>query len=231
MVVMQNKNTWGSTRTTLIFLAMASVCCAAQQPAAATAPHAPKAGAQPQPPAKSRPPLSLGHGASPLDPDIDRAVQLVAANQFDEAVALYRSLLETAVASHDQPAQARIHDGLGWIFRQQAAFPAARAESEQALQLYESLHDVAGAAPVGARLGVIAYFMGDLALARSYYRKALEKFDVLGMLPNKAMMLRNLEMAGDPDGEHLLQQALEISRQIGDKKLEADIVHSLGDRI
>jgi CHAT domain-containing protein len=155
----------------------------------------------------------------------------VDANRFDEAAAVYRGVLEKATAAHDQQAQARIHDGLGYILNRQAAFPAARAESEQALELYESLHDVAEAATVSARLGMIAYFMGDQALARSYYRKALEQFDGLGELPSKAMMLRNLDRAGDPDGDHLLQQGLEISRQIGDKNLEANIVHGQGDRM
>ena len=72
--------------------------------------------------------------------------------------------------------------------------------------------------------------MGDFALAREHYRIALEIFRKLKMLRQQAIVLGQLAVAGDPESQKLDEEELAITRQIGDKGLEAVVLHRIGDR-
>jgi CHAT domain-containing protein/tetratricopeptide (TPR) repeat protein len=189
--------------------------------------------ASPTPSPAPRPPvpLALRSDSTPLYPQLKEAFLLIRAGKIDEAAAGYRAVLEKAVATQDQPAQALAHDGLGLIHYYKAEYPAARAESEQALVLYRTLQDPVSEAQTNGRLGAIAYNVGDQSSAREYYHQALRSYDAMGVLSPKAALLVDLERAGEPEGRKLLQQALEIARQIGDKNLEAAALLNLGDNL
>ena len=176
-------------------------------------------------------PLKLRPDSTPLYPKLKEAFLLTQSGKLDEGAAGYRAVLESAIASNDQPAQALAHEGLGSIFLRKADYPAAKNESEQALSLYRLLQDPVSEAQVNNMLGSVAYAVGDRPLAREYYHKALTSFDSWNMLRAKAVLLRDLQMAGEADGEKLLEQSLAIARQIGDKSLEADALHNLGDHL
>jgi CHAT domain-containing protein/tetratricopeptide (TPR) repeat protein len=182
---------------------------------------------------KSTPPvpLKLRPDSTPLYPKLKEAFLLTQSRKLDEGAAGYRAVLESAIASNDQPAQALAHEGLGSIFLRKADYPAAKNESEQALSLYRLLQDPVSEAQVNNLLGSVAYAVGDRPLAREYYHKALTSFDSWNMLREKAVLLRDLQMAGEADGEKLLEQSLAAARQVGDKTLEADALHNLGDQL
>jgi CHAT domain-containing protein/uncharacterized protein HemY len=194
-------------------------CCAVQKPDSA---QAAKVTSPPTP-------LGLRPDSTPLYPKLNEAFLLLQSGKLDQAGEGYRAALESARATNDRPAQALAHDGLGSVLYRKADYPAAKSESEQALSLYRLLQDPVSEARVTARLGSVAWNLGNIPLAREYYHKALAGFDSLNMLREKAFMLRNLEMAGEPDGGKLLEQSLAIGRQIGDKGVEADALHNLGD--
>jgi CHAT domain-containing protein/tetratricopeptide (TPR) repeat protein len=185
------------------------------------------------PAAKVTPPVPLKFrtDCTPLYPKIKEAFLLSQSGKLDQAAAGYHGALENAIASNDQPAQALAHDGLAHVSYQKADYAAAKREAEQALSLYRLLQDPVSEAQTNRLLGSIAYIEGDRPLAREYYHKALASFDSWNMLVEKAIMLRDLQMAGEADGDKLLEQALAIGRQVGDKGLEADALHNLGDNL
>src|SRR5579864_4100912 len=204
-----------------LFFGAGSRCRAAQQSVS------PQSTPAPRPPL----PLALRPDSTPLYPQLKEAFLLARADKLDAAAAGYRAVLEKAIAGHDQPAQALAHDGLGTILYRKAQYQEARSEGEQALALYHTLQDSVSEAQVNVLLGNLGHSSGDDVDARAHYHRALESFDAMGALAQKAAILRYLEMAGDPDGDKLLQQSLELARQLGDKNLEAGVLHDLGDRL
>jgi CHAT domain-containing protein/tetratricopeptide (TPR) repeat protein len=212
-----------SAALALFLCSGAGVCCRALAQQSASP--------QPTPAPKPPVPLALRSDSTPLYPQLKEAFLLIRAGKNDEAAAGYRAVLEKAVAAQDQPAQALAHDGLGLILYYKAEYPAAREESEQALALFRKLQDPVSEAQTNGRLGAIAYAMGDESSAREYYRQALRSYDAMGALSQKAAMLIDLERVHEPEGRKLLQQALEIARQIGDKNMEAAALHNLGDSL
>jgi CHAT domain-containing protein/tetratricopeptide (TPR) repeat protein len=186
---------------------------------------------QPTPTLKPPVPLALRPDSTPLYPQLKEAFLLTRAGKINEGAAAYRAVLEKAVATQDQPAQALAHNGLGTILFQKAEYPAASVESKQALALYRKLQDPMSEAQTNALLGAIANSVGDQASARDYYHRAIESYDAMGALSQKAALLIDLVRAGEPEGTKLLQQGLDIGRQIGDKDVEARALHSLGDRL
>lgn len=167
----------------------------------------------------------------PLAPELKRASLLYQERKFDEAAAMYRTILEKAVATQDKLAQAWAHEGLAWTFDWKGNYPEARKESEQALALLQPAQNAVGIAYVTRHLGHIAYYMGDMQIAREHYRQAIAGFEALGMPREKAATLRNLDMTDVPEGDKLLQEAFAIAEQLGDKDLKASILQSQGDRL
>lgn len=177
------------------------------------------------------PPSTPKPEANPFYQELTRPRQLFSAGKLDEAAAAYRTVLQKAVAAGDQQAQAWCHSGLGNILYNKAHYPAARAEHEQSLALYQSARDELGMAWAFDHLGEVATITGDSALARQYYRRALEIFQKLKMLRQQAMVLGELAFAGDSEREKLDEEELAIARQIGDKGLEAVVLHRIGDSL
>ena len=167
--------------------------------------------------------------SNPFYDELKQPWQLYRAGKLEDAAAGFRAVLEKATAAQDRLAQAWAHEALGTIFDAKAEYPAARAAFEQSLLFYQSIQDSAGEATANEHLGNIWALMGDDVLAREYYRKALKTFELLGMLRRQASVMGMLSHANDPEREELNQRALEIGRQLGDKGLQAHILHSIGD--
>jgi CHAT domain-containing protein/tetratricopeptide (TPR) repeat protein len=211
----------------LVFIGGAS-CCAQQQGASA----------EPRP-SQNRPqdnvarsyPLGIAPESTPLYPELKQAFDLAQARKSEEAIAGFKAAGEKAVATQDLPAQALAHEGLSWIFDGKAEFPAARKESELALEVLEKSQNVLGAAQIHTHLGKILDYLGDIDSAREHFQQAVNEFEALGMLREKATALKGLAMTGAPDAGKLQEQALAIARQVGDKYLEAGILENIGDNL
>jgi CHAT domain-containing protein/tetratricopeptide (TPR) repeat protein len=171
------------------------------------------------------------HLQSPFLKDIEKAEALGAAGKFDQAEEALRGILVKASEGQDVYGQARAHLALGWVFCSTAKYPAARSESELALALFSSLQDAVGLEKSNSLLGAISYWTGDLAAARDYYNKGLKIAEEQGMLAERASLLKGLARAGSPDPDKLLEQVLEIGRQIGNKYVQASALHDLGDNM
>jgi CHAT domain-containing protein/tetratricopeptide (TPR) repeat protein len=169
--------------------------------------------------------------AIPFAKELGQASALAQSGKLDQAEQAYRAVLVQAAAAADLHAQAQAHGGLGSIFSQSANYPAARNELEVALALFEALQDAPGQAMANTLLGGVYRISGDNQSARDRYHRALEIEGRLGRLRFKAILLGDLAMAGDPDGDKLLEQELEIARQIGARDLQASALHAIGDNL
>ena len=196
-----------------------------------TAPLADAAQTAPAPPQTSSAAVAQHAPPSPFERDLWRGAALIGSGKLDEAAEAFHEVLEKATKAADVYAQAQAHRGLAAILYRKANYPAASGEAELALSRFKSIQDRKGQAIVMGLLGDISYQTGDLAATRDYDRQSIEAYDGLGMLREKAMAMKALAMADAPNRETLCEEALEIGRRIGDKNLQASVLHLQGDTL
>lgn len=170
-------------------------------------------------------------GAQSAQDLLKEGFQLYNRLQLDKARPLFELALTQARAEKNTHAEAEALRGLGYILSDQGHYAAARKELEQALALYQTLSDRRGAARCYNSLAGVAYAMGDFERAQELYKKAQAEFEAVGDLQAKAHVLVNrtfLPNATDPLA--LLEEALGLARQLGDKRLEGKVLHSWGDQ-
>jgi CHAT domain-containing protein/tetratricopeptide (TPR) repeat protein len=167
---------------------------------------------------------------SPYAGEIAEAGRFYHDGKTGEAERRYRDILQKADHAHDDLAEAEAHLGLGGVAARQASYDRARTECEEALSLFNSLHDSRGVARVQECFGNIAWQLGDNKTANRHYTEALKEFDTAGLLREKAALLINLAFATDgyPERIKLDTEALEIARQVGDRRIEGQALHGIG---
>jgi len=158
------------------------------------------------------------------------ASRLYRAGKTDEAEKEFKEVLLKAKETNDSLAQAEAHLGLGSVAYRRANYDAARSECEKARSLFNALHDSRGVARTEEYFGNIAWQLGDNKTARSYYDEALKRFEAAGLQREKAELLVLLAFATDgyPERIKLDTQALEIARQIGDRRIQGQALHGIG---
>jgi CHAT domain-containing protein/tetratricopeptide (TPR) repeat protein len=153
----------------------------------------------------------------------DREQRDAARQQFERALPLAR-------AAADARAEAEAHRGIGLVLLMKAEYASARTEFERALDLYE---DPADRARVEQHFGRLASALGDWRDAGEHYGLALAHYQESGDERSQARVL--LALTYDPSltvekREQLREQAQEISVRVGDKALQAEILHQSADR-
>jgi len=166
-----------------------------------------------------------------LYPELKQAHDLVEAHKLVEAGSGYQAALEKANAADDQPGRILAHAGLANVAYWKADFVVAKKEYQLAQETLQKINNPVGLAEIDSNLGNVLWHMGDYPGAREYYRHALSGYEALNMLPQKVFTLRALYLALDPDGDQLLEEALILSRQLGDKLQEANVLQSMGDSL
>ena len=156
---------------------------------------------------------------------LDRGDTTSAQARLDESLALARQVGDVAV-------EAGATRTLG-IVRSAAKDPVgARIMFDEALRLYESIHDQLGVARAYTSLGLLSWDLGRWADVRRYYGLAADAFDAGGNQVERAMALRSQtfdHQMSDADVVSVLQQALSIARAANAERAEGLILHQLGD--
>ena len=183
-----------------------------------------------RPSQQTSPPQQQEKNVSPFASEIAEATRLYGAGKTAEAEGSYRELLQKAKGASDNSGIAEAHLGLGAVAYRQGKYETARSECEEALSLFNSLHDSVGAARVQEYFGNIAWQAGDNKTAREHYTEALKEFETAGKLREKAEVLLSLAYATDGYAERtkLETQALEIGRQLGDRRIQGQALHGMG---
>jgi CHAT domain-containing protein/tetratricopeptide (TPR) repeat protein len=181
--------------------------------------------------APARPPQDRTESfdSSLYEKELAEAWRLSRIGKADEAEKSFREIVQKS-AGKDVVSEAEAHLGLATVATRHADLAAGRGECEQALALYNSVHNVRGVARTQEQLGNIAFIAGDNKSARAYYGEALMVYDAEGLLKEKAAMLLFLANAteGYPERIKMDTQALEIARQLGDRRTQGRAHHDIG---
>lgn len=200
----------------LLAVALASVHLLAANPVAATRlEHAPQSSAV----------------VSTLALQLDRADRLAAARQGAEAKDAYVAAISQARAEKNQALELRALESIGRLLTADSRFAEARPFLDQALSLAEALNDRAGAARTATSLGNAAADLNQAAEARSWYEKAAAlAIDQPRLRATALLDLIYLESATPAARQVLEDEVLAIARGLGDKELEARVLHAVADR-
>src|SRR5207237_8790916 len=110
----------------------------------------------------------------------------------------------------------------------------ARAEERRALAIYRGTGDRAAIGRALLRIGSVYVYRGSNVEARPYYEQARQIGDELGDAWLRAAARNNLAFCaftrGDPsEAQRLLGEMLTLSRENGDRRIEATALANLGD--
>lgn len=168
--------------------------------------------------------------ASPYGAEIAKAWKLFDTGKADDAEKVFRSVEENAKQEKNTPGQAEARLGLCAVDLRHANYPSARGECEQAMALFDPARDHRSIARTQMHLGLIAYELGDNKSARNWLNEALKGLETSGSLTDRAQVRINLTFAieGYPERLKLDTEALELARQAGDKTIQAEALHGMG---
>ena len=155
---------------------------------------------------------------------------LYRAGKIKDAENAFQQIVQNAAARKDNLSEAHAHLGLGEIAVRQARFAAVRMEYERALALFEPLNNRWGAARAREGLGDAANGFVDNKSAQDLYRQALSEFEALGLEKDKSRVLMKLAPVTDSYTERIKldNQALEIGRKLGDRRIQGEALHWRG---
>jgi CHAT domain-containing protein/tetratricopeptide (TPR) repeat protein len=165
--------------------------------------------------------------------------QSVAAERLKEAFAAYdrgdldanekllAAAAEAAAREQNIQIEAQARRYLGGNLNQRSRYAEAEKELKAALPLIEKLNIPAELASINTTLGSVSYSLGNRDQARRYYEQALS---IYASLNNRSAMARvhySLSIF-DRDKDHI-QKGLELAREVGDRRTEAELLHSWAD--
>lgn len=156
-----------------------------------------------------------------------------AMGDYDQAIATAQtgiSLAETN-GNLEQLGHAFLH--LGTAFWWQGKYTEADKQAQQALKIFNDLHDDAGQGDTYYLLGETATSTGNYSDAETYLTEALKIFRKLAIPGREASLLNDLGLLMSHQQKYILAdayhaQALEIYTRIGDRKGTGKVVNNIG---
>lgn len=171
-----------------------------------------------------------------LSPELEKLLRdswaLHAKHQDDAAKAGLTRALIRAREENNVWAEAESHRLFGLLALNAANYSDAQSELERALELFESAQSPGGVARAHQHLGAVMVYMGKRTEGADLYRKALGEFAAMHDLASEAQVLQNLSVvdtlpAAEKDAD--LNEGLKLARQLGNKALEGQFLHIIGD--
>ena len=160
--------------------------------------------------------------------------RLAGQNKVDDARELYRASAARAREEGSTSLESRALSGVGRMLVRGANFAEAQTTIARALALAESAGDQVAAALALRALGSVAENRRAESEARALYERAAEAARNGGDEILRARILHSIAaMASTPGSEsvRLMEEVIDIGRRLGNRSLEADGLHSLGDHL
>ncbi len=166
---------------------------------------------------------------------------LWAGRDYVQAETWFRQALMLAQALNDPALHARSLNRVGnWYLNVEQPDEALRCHQE-ALTIFQELHDAQGIAETLDLLGMTSYLGGDLIQGTSYYQQAIAHFRELGDKPGLTSSLATLTIRGPtyqtdtmvaaaslPEVYRDAEEALKLAREIGRRSDEAYALLQMG---
>jgi DNA-binding SARP family transcriptional activator/tetratricopeptide (TPR) repeat protein len=149
-----------------------------------------------------------------------------AANDFEQALALFRQ-------AGDRDGESRVLGALGSIHERLGRYEQAADHHRRVLTLFRQAGDQVGQARALASLGVVDWRMGRYSPAAEYLQHALTLFRQAGDREGEADVLNRLGLVEQRLGRHQQagdhhEQALALYRQLGNRRGQAVVLGNLG---
>lgn len=167
---------------------------------------------------------------------INTYVKLGVANDFtgnyDQALAYYHKGLGLTSARKMTANTIFLYNNIGTTHARMEQLDTAKVYFEKALE-YSNVKgfERARVSPL-MNIGIIHREKGDLHKAMEYHKKALALSEELGMREDYAQAMYNLGVAEveiNPENTQSFYKALDLAREIGDKRLQLDILLGMSD--
>ncbi len=164
---------------------------------------------------------------------VTEGAQLLRRGDADAARDRFERALEQARREGNGRAEGGAYHGFGKIAIHKADYPAARQALEVALQRFQTAADRLNTGRVLMDLGYVAWSTADRERSATLYREALTHFEAVGDLREQASTIYSLAFVLTPGEEQraFLARGLDLSRRIGDKRLEGLLLHRSGDQL
>ena len=167
--------------------------------------------------------------AGNLRSQLERASQLLQADQYQQAEEILREAGARAAAQDDSWTQAETKRLQGVLSLETVQLPDAERSLKEALAEFTSLKDALGAARSKAGLGKLALYMANFNEAQQLYKEAFAEFDVATAWQDKANALLELTRLHNGDGtEAWLREGMSLAERLNDRKLKARFTLRLG---
>jgi CHAT domain-containing protein len=175
--------------------------------------------------------LAAAVSAQTLEELVREGMRLGQAGKTEEAIQQFQRMRELALQQKNVPAEIRARRGLAFLYNRQARYPAARAELESALALYQVSGDRRGLGRVSNDLGFVAHMMGEWERARGHYFEALAHFEAAGDEREALNTIVNLTFVPSDSAEkgRLVEEGLRRARHLGDELAEGRLLHVAAD--
>ena len=175
-----------------------------------------------------------GADARPARELLAASDRLATQHKVEEARELYRAAAAQARAEGSPALESRALSGVGRMLVRGANYADAQGALERALALAESAGDQIAAALALRALGSVAENRRAESEARALYVRAAGAARSGGDEVLRARILHSIAaMPSTPGSEsiRLMEEVVEIGRRLGNRSLEADGLHSLGDHL
>ncbi len=151
---------------------------------------------------------------------------------YDKALEYYHKGLGFASATERTANTIFLYNNIGTTYARRGQLDSAKKYFEKALE-YSSKKgfERARVSPL-MNVGIIYREKGELQKAMEYHKQAMALSEELGMREDYAQALYNLgaaEVEINPENTQSLYRALDIAREIGDKRLQVDILMGMSD--
>lgn len=135
----------------------------------------------------------------------------------------------------DRHGQAVILYSIGFLAIVEKRFADARHSLDEAAGLFQNVPDAQGATLVTRKIALLERMYGNLAEAARRHERALAVLRNGGDLAAAAYVLRlaqvELERGDAASAKGMLPQALELSRQAGSRRIEAQVLYASRRRV
>jgi len=171
---------------------------------------------------------------SDLGRDLDAAERLATTGKTAEAIAAFRAIADAAHARGLDAEEGRALCGLGASLREQTQYAQAIPPLRRCLELAERLGVDRGAARALLSLSFATELNGQPSDAEAFAARALAIYERLddpsGRARARSQLLRVRKFT-DAEEESISRQVIEDARLAGDPELEAQALHSYGDKL
>jgi DNA-binding SARP family transcriptional activator len=152
-------------------------------------------------------------------------------SRYARARELQTEALGEFEALGDRPGIAGARNALGFAAWLEGDFATTKAECTQALAVFTELGDAEGAADAELNLGVAAMYQGEHEAAAAALARSRELAEQVGFREGVAWALHERGLLavrrGEPAAAALLDQALDIHRDLGDRWRVASVLDDL----